>query len=63
MDVDIVTLCAPVLELLGMFDVEAVVDSLEETDEDGLQDANPEYVTNILRLGEAVNGFVEEYVL
>jgi len=42
--------------------VEAVVDSLAETDEDGLRDANPEYVTNMLWLGEAVNGFVEEYV-
>jgi len=50
------------LELLAKFDVEAVVDSLAETDEDGLRDANPEYVTNMLWLGEAVNGFVEEYV-
>lgn len=48
MDCETLELEALVLELLGKFDGEFVVDVLGETDEEGLRDTNPDGVTYVL---------------
>ena len=58
-DCETLELEALVLELLGKFDDEVVLDILELTDEDGLREANPDGVTYVL----AEMAFVGEYVV